>query len=517
MIVRRGSFPSAKTTRPQELRLILGALLLLSLTAIAGGQDFNQDAARLERERQIEAKTALLRTLHTQGRYEEVVATARELLELDPDNMSATVWLDRAQVKIETEGSKFPGFGTGTSTSDLPPPDPFAAPDEVQAVTTPAATPEPTPEAIAAPTFVPAPLAPRKKESVFSSLLSPMVLIIVGVVALLLILISIFAVIRMKKSQRQLQQAIEEEERKRAAQPPIRDLHDAVTQYSALDAPTDQHQADLADDDSVMQFGEVGTSRDTADEDTLNFARERQQDPTAVVDEDKDTLQLASQPAADAKQDEDDGAFSIPFTPPVEEEEKPAPPPPAADPASGGGDTINLGSLSDPDPQAETNVSESSEDGGGDLSFNSLMFDPSGETQQSAPPPEEKESFTNVMFSDAEETVAPGASGAAGGQDDQEMTYNSLMFSGEGETQMPGMGAETPPLPPDDKDDPQSYTSLMFSGADETVMGDAPTTMEQGGSDLEKALDETIRIDAGLGSDGSADQTIPMPDPEKKD
>jgi hypothetical protein len=512
MIVRRGSFPSAKITRPQELRPFLGALLLLVFTAVAVGQDFNQDAARLERERQIEAKTALLRTLHTQGRYEEVVATARELLALDPENMSATVWLDRAQVKIETEGSSFPGFGTGTRPSDVAPPDPFAGPDEVQAVATPAATPEATPEAIPAPTFVPAPLAPRKKESALSSLLSPMVLIIVGVVALLLILISFFAVVRMKKSQRQLQQAIEEEERKRAAQPRDRDLHDAVTQYSALDAPTDQHQASLADDDSVMQFGEVGTSRDTADEDTLNFGRERQQDPTAAVDEDKDTLHLASQQAPGAKQDEDDGLFSIPFTPP-EEDEKPAPAP-AADPASSGGDTISLGSFSDPDPQAETKLSQPSE--GSDVSFSSLMFDPSGETKQSAPPPEEKESFTNVMFGGAEETLAPGASGA-GGQDDQEMTYNSLMFSGEGETQMPGLGPGTPPLPPAEKDDPQSYTSLMFSGADETVMGDAPTSMEPGGSDLEKALDETIRIDAGLGSDNSADQTIPMPDPKKKD
>lgn len=479
-------------------------VLLLLMVAVTTGwsqQPIEHDPARLERERQIEAKAAMLRTLHSQGRFEEVIVNARELLALDPSNVSATLWMDRAQARLAREGSSLPGFGDRRRT---PPPSPFdEGPGVGILVPTPAPLDTPSPDPLPLP-YVPTPIAPTSSGGLLDTLLSPLVLILLGVGALIFIAVAIIAVVRMRRSQAQLQEAISEAERRRQLGA-VDDVHDAVTQVGSaglLAAGLDE------DEDSVMQFGEVGTSRDTESDVPPVYAP----DPVTAPpeSEDPDTMHLAPSVPESAPVVEEQRDRSYVAIPMVMMED-----PVEADKAS---EPLSLGAYQEPSEPPAPNSA---------MTFGSLMFGGSDETAmpqgtpKSSPAPEQ--SYASLMFSSEGETVAPGGKSAPAKDADPEMSYNSLMFSSADETSMPSSP------PPDDAE--ISYASLMFSDADETQVSGAQTVLDMSGERTvldnsgagqpPAGYDETIRLDValepGLASDPLADEkTLPLLDPDKR-
>lgn len=487
------------------LRLVVLVALVVATTTVWSQEPIEHDPARLERERQIEAKAAMLRTLHSQGRFEEVIVNARELLALDPNNVSATLWMDRAQARLAREGSSVPGFGDRRRT---PPPSPFdEGPGVGTVVPTPARVDTPQTDPVPLP-YVPTPITPASSGGLLDTLLSPLVLILLGVGAVIFIGVAIFAVVRMRRSQAQLQAAIQDAERRRQASA-VNDVHDAITQVGGAGMMT---AGPNADEDSVMQFGEVGTSRDNESDVPPVYAPDPVTSPPEQ--DDPDTMHLTPSAPGNAPVIEEQRDRSYVAIPMVMMEE-PVPGDKESEP-------LALGAYQEP---AESPSPDS------DMTFGSLMFGGSDETAmpQAAPksPAQPEQSYASLMFSGEGETVAPSGKPAPAAPADPEMSYNSLMFSAADETRMPAPSVPSSP-PPDDAE--ISYASLMFSDADETQMSGAQTVLDMSGErtvlDTSGAgqppagLDETIRLDVGLepglADDPLADEkTLPLLDPDK--
>ncbi len=454
-----------------RIRFLVSVFALLGLVlspAPAQQRNFEQD-------RRIEAAQEELRSLMSKRRYEEVLQRADALLALDPTNPSAVVWKEEAQRRLAAPPT--PERSTFTESG---------LPRLGEGVT---ATPTPR----AAPSYTPEPLAPREAKSAGAGV-SPLILIGAGVLVLLILVIVIFVILRARASRAEVRQALEEAVRERTGHGEASaDVHDAVTQHSAIGGKSSAVPTPVADDDSVVQYGSVGQSdpETLSDRDTIpQQAEEVAQQPTARLEPPP-----TQKPEVETQQEEDDLPMSL---------ETPAiPPEPPSSSGGGNEDTIAL-DFGGPS-SAPSSEEQGSAGGTEDLTFGGLMFASEDETKKPSEQSQAQDgmSFNSLMFDNEQETRKPPESPE---DDPNAMSFNSLMFEGADETRMPGSEApaETGSAPAE-SDDPNamSFNSLMFEG-DETV---AP------GAEGDPAA-ETINLGETLPLPEIAGDSLPEDDPE---
>lgn len=486
--------------------LILGLVFLPILPVAAQDAGIEQiDQARYEIERRIQAQIEQLRQLHSEGRYDEVVRQATALLELDPDNRAARVWLDRANERIRLQTAP-PEPDRLVRTEPLVEPkvveDPPVAPQQ--------ATVPPL-------DYEPVPLSPRQKTSALTDNFSSLVLIALAAVAVLFVAIAIIAWLRVRASQRQLTKAIAQAEEKKAQQqhrgyPPAGglDVHDAVTQVQPMNGDLPQTQP-LDDDDSVMQFGEVGVSDETGDD----YMNSYQQSPAPAPEEIADT-EPAPRPQSSIHEEET--LLDAPKPAPVDFSEQST--------------SLDFSSDLFALPPTKRSEEQETQDESEELNFGSMLLNQEAETiVPSGPPPQEAPrqaenrkpeddalSFNSLMFEGAAETKAPGDERKsedthAQAEDPDALTFNSLMFSGADETRLPGQeGTQGAAPQPEEEAGEMTFNSMMFGSGDETVappgVFSAPPAAPS--ADIGDSIDETVPLMAGLG-DEDLERTVPLP------
>lgn len=493
-------------------------ILLGGFVAVPAQQNAGMD---LETRRQVEALTEQIRILHSEGRFEDVIRTADQLLAIDPDNTAAELWSSRARRRLEGEPvviDRLIELREPTTRARPTPAPAFEATELLQDI-------------------APVPLEPRERPSAITAPggLTNWMLGVLVAVAVLLIVVAVIAVVRMRKSQQaaamRLSEAVTQHGGAGGAKSPS--MYDAVTQVGGENQPA-------RDENSVMQFGSVGR---TNDDDTHPHGQtpapppivaKKQEQETEVDEEeplldpqdiptapnlDAESIDLGidfSSPQKDEEEEKKESSFnSLLFTAEGDDDDTSAPP--AAERQK---------------PPTEPPATEQEDD---DLTFNSLMFagdadetqvpggEKTGQSAKSPPPPTEQDedlTFNSLMFAgDADETSVPGGekTGAQppkkdgpASEDDADLTFNSLMFGESEETQLPGSGTtKIPGEPPKEKkgaDDEGDLTfnSMMFGG-DETALPDPETKVGADEPDLES---DTLNIGPGLFDDPEATNVL---------
>lgn len=196
--------------------------------AAQGTEDLSGDTTR-EAQRQVEALMDRMRALYAQGRYNEAIDVANQIMSADPENKIAYLFKDMSERRL-LEGR--------------------TSPPVVSSQTVPVARPTPRPVE-----YVPPPVIVPRKRSAFSLKSikdNPVVLTIIIVVAVLILVAVVLGVIVMRRS------------RDKAIGGARRDgLTDMPTQKSALtDVPTRKGVSDMP---TAKGLADMPTARGMAD------------------------------------------------------------------------------------------------------------------------------------------------------------------------------------------------------------------------------------------------------------
>ncbi len=226
--LRRIDMPTGKSRVAYLATLALIAMLLALPAAFGPGPlraqgtvDLSGDAA-LESQRQVEQLMDRMRALYAQGRYNEAIDVANQVMAADPENKIAFLFKDLSERRL-LEGRTSP----------------------------PVATTQATPVARAAPPpieYVPPPvIVPRKRSSMSLKSIkdNPVVLTIVIVVAVLLVVAAVLGVVVMRRGR---DRAIGGTRRDGLTDMPTQkasSLTDLPTRKGLADMPTAKGMADM--------------------------------------------------------------------------------------------------------------------------------------------------------------------------------------------------------------------------------------------------------------------------------